>query len=1023
MAYRWTSRTLRSAEPGENYADSPFGTVTYCKGMQFGPFGTLMRRNALAEKAVVSAAADDGVSVVAPLRGSIIVSDGSGGVSQYCVEGPGAGSLRRYGFTSSLILFPDRNHQAFPVETGIANVRPVDTADTSVCAAPGGAMFVSSCTAEQFLAFADISYVDRDGYVVGWAQSLTSDNITLVTVPGADARALAVRTWNGTLAVNLVTFEDSTGRVIIGSSPVFTGSISDPAIFSVMPTPNPSDSDVLRIAYLDDVGEIRIVSVGVSTAGPAGSIGTDATITGMGWLTPRIGDARYCLVTASPTQVVVRSYEADGTPAQTYTMPVNTGRTYDTITGISPSANSSLGYLLLGDSTEGGGVSELLFGQWHEPGATLPAIDNGATTIMGIPVSSPYDGKLIMGIDTGQADGASTSGVYLIDLVLQRVMAVTGQDYYLNCNAPGLVKPPSLTDDGYVLAGHTANINVRVEEVQAAGVEIINRDRPAWFRWPLNSSDSYKTMQAPYSDGQNVIVPGGIIGELRQGFYPLGMTTPPIIDSVEVQASDGELQPGVYSVVIVSEDIDSLGRRVRSAPSLPVRATVTTAGSRLVVKGYTQRRSFSTTAFYRTEADGQVHYLETRNGSWSDVHGDSMVTTIGEVSDLRLITSEVLYTDAGELENYPPPPTSSLAVAARRIWAYDSVTRKLAPSKIIADGEQPAWNPLIQVPLPVNAGDVVALETIDSNVVAFCENGVFLLDATGGPNNLGQGEWGVVRQISGARIQDARSLVRVGDALYFRSRTEGWVHMLDRSLSVTPVGWRSMQSLLRPGHEAHAPEAPIDLATITDKRTAGAFWVDEGGRPGGNTSSAFGQYVCWVTDDGLELIYQPSIGAWSFNDLQIETYYPGQKIVAATSIGADRYYVTSGGVILGESTGSDTPLHPATPEVWLAPLYFDAMGADKGLVRSVRVEGRGMEGMTVEITDALYTELATLSQVAATDEESEQLTINLERQDWHSAQIRMIFPASMPGAVQLHRIGIEAAGSQGGRRQHPSRES
>lgn len=154
---------------------------------------------------------------------------------------------------------------------------------------------------------------------------------------------------------------------------------------------------------------------------------------------------------------------------------------------------------------------------------------------------------------------------------------------------------------------------------------------------------------------------------------------------------------------------------------------------------------------------------------------------------------ETLYTAGGELENIAPEGARIPAVAGGRLWLGGSMRRsRVAFSKPFSPGTAseyaiaPEMNEGFAVPLPDGA-EVTGLGTIDDNLVVFTDSAVYLISATGGPDDAGGGARFEARRVSSdSGCVEPRSVVAFPGGLMYQSAAG--IHVIDHSFGVKFIG-------------------------------------------------------------------------------------------------------------------------------------------------------------------------------------------------------------------------------------------
>jgi hypothetical protein len=154
---------------------------------------------------------------------------------------------------------------------------------------------------------------------------------------------------------------------------------------------------------------------------------------------------------------------------------------------------------------------------------------------------------------------------------------------------------------------------------------------------------------------------------------------------------------------------------------------------------------------------------------------------------------ETLYTEGGELENVAPEGARLPVVVGGRLWLGDFMRRsRLQFSKPFAPGSAsefaiaPEFNEGFGVVLP-DGEAVTGMGVLDSNLVVFTEAAIYVVDASGGPDDGGAGPQFEPRRISSdAGCMEARSIVAYPEGLLFQSKAG--IYRIDRGFGLAFVG-------------------------------------------------------------------------------------------------------------------------------------------------------------------------------------------------------------------------------------------
>jgi hypothetical protein len=314
--------------------------------------------------------------------------------------------------------------------------------------------------------------------------------------------------------------------------------------------------------------------------------------------------------------------------------------------------------------------------------------------------------------------------------------------------------------------------------------------------------------------GQPVEAPGqgATRDTVNGGSFELGFVERPYVISATAQNSaSGVLTlSATYSWVFVIEWADALGRRHRSAPSAPV--TVTLAGAEdavdfvLSMAQITQRVALTNygrprIVAYRTLANQpDVYYRETTPNDGVGVLGSlSYSRTCGNnaaETDALIAQNERVYTDGGVRETSMAPACRYLCESEDRVWCgglWDP--RVIQASKIIVPGEPLQFTDdlAFQAVIP---DEVTGLAYLDGNVIAFCEQAIYVVSGDG-PNDQGAGSFSPPRAICrDLGCIDYRSIVETSVGVFFQS-TRG-IYLLPRGLGNPVFVGMAIQDIMSP---------------------------------------------------------------------------------------------------------------------------------------------------------------------------------------------------------------------------------
>jgi hypothetical protein len=246
----------------------------------------------------------------------------------------------------------------------------------------------------------------------------------------------------------------------------------------------------------------------------------------------------------------------------------------------------------------------------------------------------------------------------------------------------------------------------------------------------------------------------------------------------------------IYEYLAVYVYRDARGNIHRSAPSEPLLVSISNGGGfnqatvTLTIKTTSlSRRSDVYSGAIREIAVVVYRSLKNTAGAhyqivWASTSINAAnaynLTVTDNEPDGTLITAArgQIYTDGGVFENWPPPPSSFVHSHGGRLWLVSTEDdREVWASKILVKDEPPAFSPYLRVRVEDSASEVVALGSLDDELVIFTRDHVYLLSGPG-PNDAGGGDFFETPRLvsSSAGCLDARSVVSWNDGVFFLSQ-------------------------------------------------------------------------------------------------------------------------------------------------------------------------------------------------------------------------------------------------------------
>jgi hypothetical protein len=408
---------------------------------------------------------------------------------------------------------------------------------------------------------------------------------------------------------------------------------------------------------------------------------------------------------------------------------------------------------------------------------------------------------------------------------------------------------------GYVLTGlPSASVVDNVvkipyliaEEIIAANKSqgASNTGKPVYVQAGINLASFEFTLDETNTTeiGGNLNISGGILWTydgyqvVEQGFnvYPDNIV-------VTTATGSGNITAQIYYYVGVYEWTDAQGNIHRSAPSLPVTITTSTASSTNTINFPTLRLTYKTSVklmLYRWSTAQQTYYQVTSilSPTLNNPAVDSIAITDTQV-DSAIIGNSILYTTGGVIENISAPPTAAMTLFRSRLFLVDAENRNLLwYSKQVIQNTPVEMSDLFTLYVAPttsahgNTGPMSALGAMDDKMIIFKDNAIYYLVGNG-PDNTGAGndfsEPIFITSTIGCSNQN--SVVFIPNGLMFESDKGIW--LLGRDLSTTYIG--------------ASVESATDVATVLSAITV----------PGTNE-------VRFTMSDGTTLMYDYFYGQW-----------------------------------------------------------------------------------------------------------------------------------------------------------------
>jgi|TARA_Y100000034_G_scaffold120832_1_gene164314 hypothetical protein len=323
-------------------------------------------------------------------------------------------------------------------------------------------------------------------------------------------------------------------------------------------------------------------------------------------------------------------------------------------------------------------------------------------------------------------------------------------------------------------------------------------------------------------------IPAAIVGN---PVMVAGFLASPDVESVTA-VNGGNIPDGTYNVAIVWELLDQHGRIWQSRPS--TTETVTTSGTDssiefvvntpVVPKQTEELGPTVTMAIYLTDTLGTgVKYRgsEYSGNDVADFH-DSATITVTETSSAftaDLTTREVLYTDTGELEHYPPPPCSTIVKHKNRFAAVHSESGDIWFSFEFVEGQGIFWNPQLVVKVDDPSDKPTALVSTDSALMVLSKNRMGYIYGDG-PNNQGLGQ-----PFSNVQFLPDADVGAIGQKAVLKLPMGALFCDGDKGFHVVPYGGAQPQYVGR-DLDGAPTETIVGMAHLPDRHEARVVYYD-----------------------------------------------------------------------------------------------------------------------------------------------------------------------------------------------------
>lgn len=329
------------------------------------------------------------------------------------------------------------------------------------------------------------------------------------------------------------------------------------------------------------------------------------------------------------------------------------------------------------------------------------------------------------------------------------------------------------------------------------------RAEGSWAVDFLFGQDNERDLYQPSELGSELSLSAGVpfVADGRSAFED-GFFNYPEFTRVEIVEEGSPFSGDDYAFAVTYAAADAAGVVHRSAPY--ILDPVTVPSGHKPVLHITPTLGSYRDVFATVETQGKVLaevYMTAANGSTLFYHGSVSVSNVwDDASDPPWLTSveykidsppedgaPLLYTTGGVLDHVNPPASSAQITHQKRKALVDETRQGVWLSKQFSPGAAPGFNEALYIAFP-EGGDITALGSLDSRLIAFKQNSIWYVDGQGpSPNGLGA-SWTNPEQIpSDIGCKSWRSVVPVPNGLMFQGSDDG-IYLLGRDLTVSFIG-------------------------------------------------------------------------------------------------------------------------------------------------------------------------------------------------------------------------------------------
>lgn len=300
---------------------------------------------------------------------------------------------------------------------------------------------------------------------------------------------------------------------------------------------------------------------------------------------------------------------------------------------------------------------------------------------------------------------------------------------------------------------------------------------------------------------QDTLVLNGGIVSMYDGssLVELGFSVDPDNVGSTVNASGGSMDSATYFYYLTYEWTDANGNLYQSAPSLAVKAIISSGTSNSITiiapNPTVTRKTNLICKLWRSDsvAGGNIAYLVASQKAQSSSSRLTFLDTAAAGST-AITNGPTLYTQNGAiLENIAPPPSMILWVNNNRLWCVDSENPEtnIEYSKTASQGTGISFSTgQLELVVDSRGGDITGAIAMDEKTVIFKE-AIPLYFTGDGANDSGQGSSITIPQFvpSDTGCSNSKSVILFPGGVLFRATDNKGVYLFSRGVQVEYFGF------------------------------------------------------------------------------------------------------------------------------------------------------------------------------------------------------------------------------------------